>query len=132
MMDVLPAPVAPTMATFSPSAMWNETSFNTQLPGSYANQTLRNSISPRMRLRLDGAALSRTAGRSSRIWKIRSELAIACCMMLYFSLRSRIGWKNRSTYCRNATTPRSEEHTSELQSPYDLVCRLLLEKKHPQ
>src|SRR5437867_9855953 len=26
---------------------------------------------------------------------------------------------------------RSEEHTSELQSPYDLVCRLLLEKKYP-
>src|SRR5437867_6741556 len=26
--------------------------------------------------------------------------------------------------------PRSEEHTSELQSPYDLVCRLLLEKKN--
>src|SRR5437867_5099237 len=28
-----------------------------------------------------------------------------------------------------AGTSRSEEHTSELQSPYDLVCRLLLEKK---
>src|SRR5271168_5451691 len=28
-----------------------------------------------------------------------------------------------------STLPRSEEHTSELQSPYDLVCRLLLEKK---
>src|SRR5437867_64095 len=27
------------------------------------------------------------------------------------------------------TQRRSEEHTSELQSPYDLVCRLLLEKK---
>src|SRR5207248_7685115 len=27
------------------------------------------------------------------------------------------------------THRRSEEHTSELQSPYDLVCRLLLEKK---
>src|SRR5207244_4920539 len=26
--------------------------------------------------------------------------------------------------------PRSEEHTSELQSPDHLVCRLLLEKKH--
>src|SRR5437867_9204106 len=26
------------------------------------------------------------------------------------------------------TALRSEEHTSELQSPYDLVCRLLLEK----
>src|SRR5207248_7608741 len=28
-----------------------------------------------------------------------------------------------------APVQRSEEHTSELQSPYDLVCRLLLEKK---
>src|SRR5207248_4885700 len=28
-----------------------------------------------------------------------------------------------------AEPSRSEEHTSELQSPYDLVCRLLLEKK---
>src|SRR5699024_11332949 len=27
--------------------------------------------------------------------------------------------------------PRSEEHTSELQSRFDLVCRLLLEKKKP-
>src|SRR5256885_7449764 len=26
-------------------------------------------------------------------------------------------------------TPRSEEHTSELQSPCNIVCRLLLEKK---
>src|SRR5437867_5729653 len=28
-----------------------------------------------------------------------------------------------------SSAARSEEHTSELQSPYDLVCRLLLEKK---
>src|SRR5256885_12025239 len=28
-----------------------------------------------------------------------------------------------------ASDPRSEEHTSELQSPCNLVCRLLLEKK---
>src|SRR5437867_10956549 len=31
-------------------------------------------------------------------------------------------------HARNSLV-RSEEHTSELQSPYDLVCRLLLEKK---
>src|SRR6266513_5898586 len=30
---------------------------------------------------------------------------------------------------RRAVSPRSEEHTSELQSRFDLVCRLLLEKK---
>src|SRR5690348_17816445 len=29
----------------------------------------------------------------------------------------------------SAAPPRSEEHTSELQSPVHLVCRLLLEKK---
>src|SRR5437773_8035126 len=29
-----------------------------------------------------------------------------------------------------APAPRSEEHTSELQSHHDLVCRLLLEKKN--
>src|SRR5256885_13130690 len=37
----------------------------------------------------------------------------------------------RSTASRGAPerAPRSEEHTSELQSPCNLVCRLLLEKK---
>src|SRR5437867_11547988 len=34
-----------------------------------------------------------------------------------------------ATSASRASAPRSEEHTSELQSPYDLVCRLLLEKK---
>src|SRR5256885_12328629 len=31
--------------------------------------------------------------------------------------------------CSFIDVPRSEEHTSELQSPCNLVCRLLLEKK---
>src|SRR6266705_5937668 len=35
----------------------------------------------------------------------------------------------RRTHLGRALQPRSEEHTSELHSPYDLVCRLLLEKK---
>src|SRR5438067_6979687 len=34
-----------------------------------------------------------------------------------------------STAGRTLSAPRSEEHTSELQSRFDLVCRLLLEKK---
>src|SRR5207248_144641 len=38
-----------------------------------------------------------------------------------------VAWKQRGALRRAAA--RSEEHTSELQSPYDLVCRLLLEKK---
>src|SRR4051794_41459715 len=42
------------------------------------------------------------------------------------------GLKNsKSSASRSSRTcwPRSEEHTSELQSPVHLVCRLLLEKK---
>src|SRR6266705_4793529 len=39
------------------------------------------------------------------------------------------GNRCRSHRCRLSRRRRSEEHTSELQSPYDLVCRLLLEKK---
>src|SRR5260221_6409374 len=36
---------------------------------------------------------------------------------------------HRRIACRIGWPPRSEEHTSELQSHSDLVCRLLLEKK---
>src|SRR5215216_7795969 len=35
----------------------------------------------------------------------------------------------RRSWCRGGARARSEEHTSELQSPDHLVCRLLLEKK---
>src|SRR5699024_11940596 len=47
---------------------------------------------------------------------------------------SRALWKRffgffSSAFITTATTARSEEHTSDLQSRFDLVCRLLLEKK---
>src|SRR5438874_5041031 len=37
----------------------------------------------------------------------------------------------RGARAADGPSPRSEEHTSELQSRRDLVCRLLLEKKKP-
>src|SRR5699024_12014179 len=37
---------------------------------------------------------------------------------------------DRSITCSHSAFVRSEEHTSELQSRFDLVCRLLLEKKN--
>src|SRR5215467_16289954 len=43
--------------------------------------------------------------------------------------RSRPPPRWRSSTLRRWWTSRSEEHTSELQSPCNLVCRLLLEKK---
>src|SRR5438876_6977459 len=38
-------------------------------------------------------------------------------------------WDSRNDPCYSPQRPRSEEHTSELQSPVHIVCRLLLEKK---
>src|SRR5256885_12635823 len=46
------------------------------------------------------------------------------------SVRSAVHFTARlSCLAAQVTTTRSEEHTSELQSPCNLVCRLLLEKK---
>src|ERR1041385_4401907 len=42
---------------------------------------------------------------------------------LRYLFETRLGWLT------SAAAPRSEEHTSELQSRLQLVCRLLLEKK---
>src|SRR5690242_20898039 len=43
--------------------------------------------------------------------------------------RSAVGASGRREHAARSALPRSEEHTSELQSHVNLVCRLLLEKK---
>src|SRR5436190_18541687 len=50
-----------------------------------------------------------------------------CCSCDRISASTRA--RPRCARCASATGSRSEEHTSELQSHSDLVCRLLLEKK---
>src|SRR2546428_9825695 len=50
--------------------------------------------------------------------------ALTCVGIIFAALNAALG-KHRRTDAH----PRSEEHTSELQSRSDLVCRLLLEKK---
>src|SRR5437588_8319840 len=47
----------------------------------------------------------------------------------YSSCRNRLGYYGRHSADLAGIGYRSEEHTSELQSHSDLVCRLLLEKK---
>src|SRR3989454_1796221 len=54
----------------------------------------------------------------------RGHSAIACSACAAIMMRSASPWARI-----NAGMARSEEHTSELQSPCNLVCRLLLEKK---
>src|SRR5256885_3955810 len=63
---------------------------------------------------------STAAGTSGRFAEARGIGSSACLRMISYSLSASKG---------TSPTSRSEEHTSELQSPCNLVCRLLLEKK---
>src|SRR5260370_29384541 len=53
----------------------------------------------------------------------------ACSSFCTFFMRMRLEWKVKRS-CGRSVEWRSEEHTSELQSHLNLVCRLLLEKKN--
>src|SRR2546426_7911784 len=55
---------------------------------------------------------------------------IICCHLAMAGGTMAGGWRIIKTMGQRITKlTRSEEHTSELQSPCNLVCRLLLEKK---
>src|SRR5436309_11661856 len=59
----------------------------------------------------------------------RSVMLLHCEQYVTCSLTSRTASTRRSVSSRGVLRRRSEEHTSELQSRENLVCRLLLEKK---
>src|SRR5574340_1212083 len=63
------------------------------------------------------AAAGGTAGEWSPVENVRHLIAVEGAV-----------WHARLRALELAEPGRSEEHTSELQSPKDLVCRLLLEK----
>src|SRR5207248_10962046 len=81
---------------------------------------------------LDWARPARCSLANSRWWSSQAAWATTRPMR-----RSRVPARRRGIPSTGAAVRRadpappwrSEEHTSELQSPYDLVCRLLLEKK---
>src|SRR5699024_12729360 len=67
--------------------------------------------------------VERLPPRAARLTPVRSR---------YFDRGGRVLWEFDVEHADDAlgiTRERSEEHTSELQSRFDLVCRLLLEKK---
>src|SRR5689334_23575039 len=58
---------------------------------------------------------------------LRALQPVRAALQRVAALRARAG--ARGSARRRPPAPRSEEHTSELQSQFHLVCRLLLEKK---
>src|SRR2546426_1724861 len=74
--------------------------------------------------------LFRSKGQLDSGWPLRRELGCTGwrqCRERYTE-KGNMDSADQATG-RHAVPPRSEEHTSELQSPCNLVCRLLLEKK---
>src|SRR2546426_1811460 len=65
---------------------------------------------------------------TTEIYTLSLHDALPICRILHGPAHLLRPGPARSESCF-LTTPRSEEHTSELQSPCNLVCRLLLEKK---
>src|SRR2546426_4016650 len=73
------------------------------------------------------------AGAPDSFAKLRPFVITASVLLIAFgflqSWRARICSSRIQTHSARVLVFRSEEHTSELQSPCNLVCRLLLEKK---
>src|SRR5438094_5783465 len=73
------------------------------------------------------------SGAESSSWQPYARIALATALIalglwILFDFLPALAWAGVLAIALWPTR-RSEEHTSELQSPYDLVCRLLLEKK---
>src|SRR3990167_1383270 len=100
----------------------------TEQPRSRANTLqsfLDSLLKPLIRQRLlaGGAAAGLKSGENSDIsWQLSWQ-------SFPFSVTRTPGFTRLHAPLRRWTTARSEEHTSELQSQSNLVCRLLLEKK---
>src|SRR5690606_41978853 len=72
-----------------------------------------------------------TLFRSSNV-TVRPSTASSACCCLVSALPGSVKMRTKSAFVSgdSSTRIRSEEHTSELQSRENLVCRLLLEKKN--
>src|SRR5574340_240955 len=65
---------------------------------------------------------------ASQRWLDRTvQIVQACCSCAHTPTPFGLGGATHPQTLRQSHAHRSEEHTSELQSPKDLVCRLLLE-----
>src|SRR5206468_12914651 len=83
-------------------------------------------------LPVDEAVLHEPAQDATQIPRVEAQLPAQLRRRRLVALRQLVQYARRGERERAVQEPfveRSEEHTSELQSRSDLVCRLLLEKK---
>src|SRR5277367_1027713 len=99
-------------------------------PGNTTTHTTRKkTTSKRSRVRQPQLRSTGTGSFAGRNWRAL-PLRLPPAMLVRFL--KKLSWKKRNGFRFDPSIPagpRSEEHTSELQSHHDIVCRLLLEKK---
>src|SRR5207249_11383938 len=79
----------------------------------------------------DGPGSGRRSPRQRLlVHQVRGGGLLRCDRSSAAPVQGRWGAVATAAHASDAGGPRSEEHTSELQSRFDLVCRLLLEKKN--
>src|SRR5206468_13046221 len=78
---------------------------------------------------LQGTRVARHTAQGHAPRRQRSRRAVAARSRAALHLGSRAAYRVLEMHGASPPAARSEEHTSELQSRSDLVCRLLLEKK---
>src|SRR2546426_3071130 len=90
---------------------------------------MRSCLSPPSLISSGRMRVRRNGGKAAGCVKVSSyEVIVAKAASFGTTLRGKAS-KVGSVSARVSSRARSEEHTSELQSPCNLVCRLLLEKK---
>src|SRR6266540_5143640 len=80
-------------------------------------------VEPEVEMKQRRGTTTRSTTMKHTLMLLIAPLALAGCQTIGPT------WSELSGDRYYNTTTRSEEHTSELQSHHDLVCRLLLEKK---
>src|SRR2546427_7859077 len=74
--------------------------------------------------------LFRSCSSSAWLWTLKFGISFMVKPRSWLHLRAiRVEWPPPRSLSSRSSFVRSEEHTSELQSQSNLVCRLLLEKK---
>src|SRR2546430_5341926 len=109
--------------------MWSLAATSWIRPKSTARTKTRNCSGvscARSRARVSSSQLSLASASirtASEAWTARQGMSSV------LATRAFAGWASKRSICIISIALRSEEHTSELQSQSNLVCRLLLEKK---
>jgi len=97
---------------------WSAKTFGSHTGGAYRKATRMNIEVAELLSELEHGQLEKAKSECADIYIVLAQVANS----LGFEL-------GPDKYLGSAISLRSEEHTSELQSPMYLVCRLLLEKK---